>query len=131
MKKLTRILSYAFILAGVGVLLAAALSDQESQIWIDDDTLLKILYATRDSFPEGITTAVIAKETGIDDRIVMVECEYLADRNFMEIMEWGLHDHLIRITGEGKQALKSYHREGKRKVNLTNKFSRIQLRLKN
>jgi len=81
MKKFTLILSYAFILAGLGVLLAAALSDQESQIWIEDDTLLKILYAARDSLPEGITTAVIAKETGIDDRIVMVECEYLADRN--------------------------------------------------
>ncbi len=108
-------------------MLAAALSDQESQIWIDDDTLLKILYAARDSFPEGITTAVIAKETGIDDRTVMIECEYLADRNLMEIMEWGLRVHLIRITSEGKQALKSYYRESKRKVNLTNKFSRIQL----
>ncbi len=127
MKKLTLILSYAFILAGAVVLLAAALSDQESQIWIDDDTLLKILYAARDSFPEGITTAVIAKETGIDDRTVMIECEYLADRNLMEIMEWGLRVHLIRITSEGKQALKSYYREVKRKVNLTNKFSRIQL----
>ncbi len=127
MKKLTLILSYAFILAGAVVLLAAALSDQESQIWIDDDTLLKILYAARDSFPEGITTAVIAKETGIDDRTVMIECEYLADRNLMEIMEWGLRVHLIRITSEGKQALKSYYRESKRKVNLTNKFSRIQL----
>ncbi len=127
MKKRTLILSYAFILAGAVVLLAAALSDQESQIWIDDDTLLKILYAARDSFPEGITTAVIAKETGIDDRTVMIECEYLADRNLMEIMEWGLRVHLIRITSEGKQALKSYYRESKRKVNLTNKFSRIQL----
>jgi len=124
MKKQTRILSYAFILAGLGVLLAAALSDQESQIWIDDDTLLQILYTARDSLPEGLTTAVIARETGIDDRTVMVECEYLADRNFMEIMEWGLHVHLIRITGEGKQVLKSYYREGKRKVNLTNQTRR-------
>jgi len=119
MKK-TLILSYAFILAGLGVLLAVLLCDQESQIWLDDDTLLKILYAARDSLPEGITTAVIAKETGIDYRTVMVECEYLADRNFMEIMEWGLHGHLIRIKGEGRQVLKSYYREGKRKVNLTN-----------
>jgi hypothetical protein len=123
MKKRTLILSYALILAGVGVLLAAALSNQESQIWIDDDTLLKILYAAKDSFPEGLTTAAIAKETGIDDRTVMVECEYLADRNLMEIMEWGLRVHLIRITSEGKQVLKSHYREGKRKVNLTNKFS--------
>jgi hypothetical protein len=106
MKKLTLILSYAFILAGLGVLLAALLSDQESQIWADDYTQLKILYAARNSLPEGITTAAIAKETGIDERTVMVECEYLADRNFMDIMEWGLHGHLIKITGEGKQALK-------------------------
>ena len=120
MKKQTLILSYAFILAGLGVLLAVLLCDQESQIWIDDDTLLKTLYAARDSLPEGITTAVVAKETGIDYRTVMVECEYLADRNFMEIMEWGLHGHLIRIKGEGRQVLKSYYREGKRKVNLTN-----------
>ena len=118
MKKQTLILSYAFILAGLGVLLAVLLCDQESQIWLDDDTLLKILYAARDSLPEGITTAAVAKETGIDYRTVMVE--YLADRNFMEIMEWGLHGHLIRITGEGRQVLKSYYREGKRKVNLTN-----------
>ncbi len=115
MKKQTRILSYAFILAGLGVLLAVALSDQESQIWIDDDTQLKILYAARDSSLEGITTAVIAKETGIDDRTVMVECEYLADRNFMEIMEWGLHVHSIRITGEAKRLLKNYYPEAKPK----------------
>ena len=120
MKKLTPILSYALILAGLGVLLAALLSDQESQIWIDDDTLLKILYAARHSPPEGITTAVIAKETGFDDRTVMVECEYLADRNFMEIIEWGLHGHLIRITSEGKQVLKSYPPANKKRINLTN-----------
>src|SRR5271167_2567083 len=123
MKKLSLFLSYAFILAGLGVLLAVALSDQESQIWMEiDDTQLKILYAPRESFPEGTTTAVIAKETGIDYRTVMVECEYLADRNFMEIMEWGLHVHLIRITGEGKQVLKSYYPASKpKRVNLTNK----------
>ena len=115
------VLSYASILAGHGVLLAVALSDQESQIWMD--TQVQILYAARDSLPEGITTAVVAKETGIDHRTVMEECEYLADRNFMEIMEWGLRVHLIRITSEGKQVLKSHYREGKRKVNLTNKFS--------
>ncbi|HYW00309.1 MAG TPA: hypothetical protein VE862_02505 [Candidatus Acidoferrum sp.] len=108
MKKLTP-LSYAFILAGLGVLLAIALSYQESQIWIDDDTQHQILYAARHSPPEGITTAVIAKETGFDHRAVMVECEYLADRNFMEIIEWGLHGHLIRITDEGKQVLKSHY----------------------
>ena len=120
MKKLTLILSYAFILAGLGVLLAALLSDQEPQIWIDDDTLLKILYAARDSLPEGTTIAVIAKESGFDDRTVMVECEYLADRNFMEIIEWGLHGHLIRITSEGKRVLKSYYPASKKKINLTN-----------
>ena len=125
MKKLTLVLSYAFILAGLGVLLAVALSVQESQLESQieiDDTQLQILYAARDSFPEGITTAVIAKETGIDYRTVMVECEYLADRNFMEIIEWGLHVHLIRITGEGKQVLKSYYPASKpKRVNLTNK----------
>jgi hypothetical protein len=118
MKKLTLILSYAFILAGLGVLLAALLSDQESQIWEDDYTQLKILYAARDSFPEGITTAAIAKETGIDDRTVMVECEYLADRNFMDIIEWGLHGHLIKITSEGKQVLKSYPPANKKRIKL-------------
>ena len=76
-----------------------------------DDTQLQILCAARDSFPEGIKTAAISKETGIDHRTLMEECEYLADRNFMEIMEWGLRVHLIRITGEGKQVLKSYYPE--------------------
>jgi|SRR5208282_52259 len=124
MKKLTLILGYALILAGVGVLLAVAvaLSDQASQNLMEiDDTQLQILYAARDSLPDGITTAAIAKETGIDDRTVMVECEYFGDRNFMEIIEWGLHGHLIRITGEGKQVLKSDYSAGKPKsVNLTN-----------
>src|SRR5208337_2421667 len=124
MKKLTLILGYALILAGVGVLLAVAvaLSDQASQNLMEiDDTQLQILYAARDSFPEGITTAVIAKETGIDHRSVMEECEYLADRNFMEIMEWGLRAHLIKITGEAKQVIKSYYPEAKpNRVNLTN-----------
>jgi len=49
---------------------------------------------------------MIAKETGIDYRTVMEECEYLADRNFMEIIEWGLHVHLIKITDEGNEVLK-------------------------
>jgi hypothetical protein len=80
---------------------------QESRNLIEvDDAQLQILYAVRDSFREGTTTAVIAKDTGIDGRAVMGECEYLADRNFMEILEWGLHAHLIKITGEGKQVLK-------------------------
>jgi hypothetical protein len=80
---------------------------QESRSLIEtDDAQLQILYAARDSFPEGTTTAAIAKETGIDSRTVMEECEYLADRNFMEIMEWAPNVHLIRITGEGKQVLK-------------------------
>ena len=79
---------------------------QDSQNLIEIDTQLQILYAVRDSFPEGITTTVIAKETGTDDRAVMEECEYLADRNVIEIMEWGLHVHLIKITDEGKQVLK-------------------------
>jgi hypothetical protein len=114
MKKLTLILSYALILAGVVVLLALALSDQESQNLMEiDDTQLKILYSARDGLPEGITTTAIAKETGIDDRTVMVECEYFGDRNFMEIIEWGLHGHLIRLTGEGKQVLKSHYPEAK------------------
>jgi len=79
---------------------------QNSRNLIEIDTQLQILYAVRDSFPEGITTAVVAKETGLDDRTVMEECEYLADRNAIEIIEWGLHGHLIRITDEGTQGLK-------------------------
>jgi len=79
---------------------------QNSRNLIEIDTQLQILYAVRDSFPEGITTAVIAKETGLDDRTVMEECEYLADRNAIEIIEWGLHGHLIRITDKGTQVLK-------------------------
>jgi len=79
---------------------------QDSQNLIEIDTQLQILYAVRDSSPEGIITAVVAKETGIDDRTVMEECEYLADRNVIEIMEWGVHGHLIKITGEGEQVLK-------------------------
>jgi hypothetical protein len=79
---------------------------QDSQNLIEIDTQLQILYAVRDSFSQGMTTAVVAKETGTDDRTVMEECEYLADRNAIEIMEWGLHVHLIRITDKGKQVLK-------------------------
>jgi len=56
---------------------------------------------------------VIAKETEIDHRTLMEECEYLADRNFMEIMEWGLHAHVIKIIGEAKQVLKSYYATGR------------------
>ena len=78
----------------------------QDQNLIEIDTQLQILYAVRDSFSEGMTTAVVAKETGTDDRTVMEECEYLADRNAIEIMEWGPHVHLIRITDKGKQVLK-------------------------
>lgn len=111
------LLCYACILAGLGILLAVALNGEESETWIEtDDTQLQILYAARNTFPEGTTTAVIAKETGIDSRTVMEECEYLADRNFMEIMQWAPDVHLIRIMGEGKQVLKSYHPECKPKL---------------
>ncbi|HKM76765.1 MAG TPA: hypothetical protein VJZ32_10130 [Candidatus Bathyarchaeia archaeon] len=80
---------------------------KKSQNWTEiDDTQLQILYVARNSFPEGTSTAMIAKETGIDYRSVMEECEYLADRNFMEIIEWGLHVHLIKITDEGNEVLK-------------------------
>ena len=122
MKKLTLNLSYALILAGLGVLLAFALSDHESPNLMEvDDTQLQILYAARNTFPEEATTALIAEETGIDSRTVMEECEYLADRNFMKIMEWGLHGHLIRITDEAEQVLNRYYPETKtNRVNLTN-----------
>ena len=122
MKKLALNLSYAFILAGLGVLLAIALSDQELPNLMEvDETQLQILYAVRDSFPEGTTTVLIAEETGIDSRTVMEECEYLADRNFMKIMEWGLHGHLIKITDEAEQVLNRYYPETKtNRVNLTN-----------
>ena len=122
MKKLTLNLSYALILAGLGVLLAFALSDHESPNLMEvDETQLQILYAVRDSFPEGTTTVLIAEETGIDSRTVMEECEYLADRNFMKIMEWGLNGHSIKITDETEQVLKSYYPETKpKREDLTN-----------
>jgi DNA-binding Lrp family transcriptional regulator len=122
MKKLTLNLSYAFILAGLGVLIAIALSDQESPNLMEvDDTQLQILYAIRENFREGTTTAVIAEETGIDSRTVMEECEYLADRNFIKIKEWGLNGHLIKITSEAEHVLKRYYPETKpKKVTLTN-----------
>jgi len=122
MKKLALNLSYAFILAGLGVLLAIALSDQELPNLMEvDDTQLQILYAARNTFPEEATTALIAEETGIDSRTVMEECEYLADRNFMKIMEWGLNGHSIKITDETEQVLKSYYPETKpKREDLTN-----------